>query len=92
MSLVLNDSTDLTSLGDAIRAKTGDSGLMTVAEMATAVSGIETSGGGGGDIDLSSLSMTTTTKSVGSTSSILNGTYMCNFTLPQGFVFGILLM
>lgn len=36
----LENTTDLTALGDAIRAKTGDSNEMTVAEMATAVAGI----------------------------------------------------
>ena len=47
MAYSLQDTTDLTSLGDAIRAKTGGSSNMTVAEMATAVASI---GGSGGDI------------------------------------------
>lgn len=45
MAYSLENTTDLTALGDAIRAKTGDIATMTVAQMATAVAGI--SGGGG---------------------------------------------
>lgn len=44
MAYSLENTTDLTALGDAIRAKTGGTATMTVAEMATAVAGI--SGGG----------------------------------------------
>lgn len=40
MSLVLENSVDLTNLGDAIRSKTGGSGLLTVSDMATAINGI----------------------------------------------------
>jgi hypothetical protein len=45
MAYSLENTSDLTALGDAIRAKTGDSDTMTVAEMATAVNGITTGGG-----------------------------------------------
>lgn len=45
MAYSLQNTTDLSNLGDAIRAKTGGSSNMTVAEMATAVASI-TSGGG----------------------------------------------
>lgn len=45
MAYSLQDTTDLTSLGNAIRAKTGGSSNMTVAEMATAVAGISSGGG-----------------------------------------------
>ena len=40
MSYALIDTTDLTALGDAIRAKTGESGNLTISEMATAVGNI----------------------------------------------------
>ena len=46
MSYALIDTTDLTALGNAIRAKTGDTATMAVSEMATAVSGITTDGSG----------------------------------------------
>lgn len=44
MAYSLENTTDLTALGDAIRAKTGSNATMTVAQMATAVASI--SGGG----------------------------------------------
>lgn len=47
MAYSLQDTTDLTALGNAIRAKTGGSANMTVAEMATAVGNISTGSGGG---------------------------------------------
>lgn len=40
MSLVLENSSDLIDLGDAIRSKTGGSSNLTVAQMATAVNGL----------------------------------------------------
>ena len=40
MSLVLEDSVELTNLGDAIRSKTGGSEPLTILEMATAVNSI----------------------------------------------------
>ena len=40
MSYALIDTTDLTTLGDAIRAKTGGSSNLTISEMATAVADI----------------------------------------------------
>ena len=40
MAYSLENTTDLTALGNAIRAKTGSAATMTVAEMATAVNGI----------------------------------------------------
>lgn len=92
MSLVLNDSTDLTSLGDAIRAKTGDSGLMTVAEMATAVSGIEAGGSGEDNFDLASLTKTSSTASFGNTNGIVHGYRGFNFTINENFVCGFLIM
>jgi hypothetical protein len=48
MAKVFIEETSLTAIGDAIRAKTGDSALMSPAEMATAIEGITT--GGGGDL------------------------------------------
>lgn len=44
MAYSLQDTNDLTTLGNAIRAKTGGSSNMTVAEMATAVAGISSGG------------------------------------------------
>ena len=44
MAYSLENTTDLTALANAIRAKTGDNATMTVSAMATAVAGI--SGGG----------------------------------------------
>lgn len=37
----------LTAIADAIRAKTGKTGSLTLAQMATEISGIQTGGGGG---------------------------------------------
>lgn len=45
MAYSLQTTTDLSNLGDAIRAKTGGSSNLTVAEMATAVANIPSSGG-----------------------------------------------
>lgn len=45
MAYSLENTTDLTALGNAIRAKTSGSATMTVAEMATAINGITTGGG-----------------------------------------------
>jgi hypothetical protein len=47
MAKVFIEETSLTAIGDAIRAKTGDSALMSPAAMATAIEGITTGGGGG---------------------------------------------
>ena len=44
MAYSLENTTDLTALGNAIRTKTGGSGTMTVAEMATAVDSISVGG------------------------------------------------
>jgi hypothetical protein len=52
MAKVFIEETSLTAIGDAIRAKTGDSALMSPAAMATAIEGI-TTGGGGGECNLS---------------------------------------
>ena len=49
MAKVFIEETSLTAIGDAIRAKTGDSALMSPAAMATAIEGITTGGGGGGE-------------------------------------------
>ena len=46
MSYALINTNDLTALGNAIRTKTGGSSILSISEMATAVSGI--TGGGGG--------------------------------------------
>lgn len=46
MSYSLQSTTSLSSLGDAIRSKTGGSSQMTVEEMITAVNSIVTGGGG----------------------------------------------
>lgn len=51
MAKVFIEETSLTAIGDAIRAKTGDSALMSPAEMVTAIEGI-TTGGGGGECNL----------------------------------------
>ena len=45
MAYSLENTTDLTTLGNAIRVKTGGSATMTVVEMATAVNGITTGSG-----------------------------------------------
>ena len=47
MAYSLQDTTDLTALGNAIRAKTGGNSTMTVAEMASAVAGISGNGSSG---------------------------------------------
>lgn len=91
MSLVLNDSTDLINLGDAIRAKTGDSGLMTVAEMATAVNEIQV--GGASEIDskdITNLLTSTSSTTFGGQSSHYYGTPAFTVSLVKDFVFGIL--
>jgi hypothetical protein len=49
MAKVFIEETSLTAIGDAIRAKTGDNALMSPAEMAEAIEGITTGGGGGSD-------------------------------------------
>ena len=49
MAKVFIEETSLTAIGDAIRAKTGDSALMSPAAMATAIEGITTGGGGGSE-------------------------------------------
>jgi len=46
MSYALINTNDLTTLGNAIRAKTGDSNNLSISEMATAVNGITTGSGG----------------------------------------------
>ena len=51
MSYSLQDTSDLTALGNAIRAKNGSSDTYTVAQMATAVSNISTGGGSSEAID-----------------------------------------
>ena len=48
MAYSLQNTTDLTALGNAIRTKTGGALNLTVAEMATAVAGITGGGGGSG--------------------------------------------
>ena len=45
MAYSLENTTDLTALGNAIRAKTGSNAAMTVVQMATAVAGITGDGG-----------------------------------------------
>lgn len=45
MSYALIDTTDLTSLGNAVRTKTGGSSQLSVSDMATAISGLSTGGG-----------------------------------------------
>lgn len=86
MSLVLNDSTDLTSLGNAIRTKTGDSGLMTVAEMATAVSGITT--GNSNQWEVNDCTINWGSVTVGSTSSNISAYNAFSWILPANFKFG----
>lgn len=48
MGKVFIEETTLTSIGDAIRNKTGDSALLNPLDMPTAIESIET--GGGGDL------------------------------------------
>lgn len=48
MGKVFIEETSLTAIGDAIREKTGDTALLSPAEMATAIAGIS-AGGGSGD-------------------------------------------
>lgn len=47
MAYSLENTSDLTTLGNAIRTKTGGNATMTVAQMATAVATISSGGGGG---------------------------------------------
>lgn len=49
MGKVFINETSLTAIGDAIREKTGGTELLSPAEMATAIAGIETGGGDGSD-------------------------------------------
>lgn len=46
MSKVFIEETSLSAIGDAIRSKTGTSDLMNPAQMAEAITGITTGGGG----------------------------------------------
>lgn len=50
----------LSAIGDAIRAKTGETGLLRLDEMPTAIAGIETGGGGVDDLALSLINGTIT--------------------------------
>lgn len=50
MSKVFIEETSLTAIGDAIREKTGTTDLMSPAQMATAITGI-TTGGGGAEVE-----------------------------------------
>lgn len=54
MSKVYLEDSTLTAIGNAIRGKTGESGLLLPSEMADAIASIE-SGGSGGDFDLSNI-------------------------------------
>lgn len=54
MSKVYLEDSTLTAIADAIRGKTGESGLLLPSEMADAIASIE-SGGSGGDFDLSNI-------------------------------------
>lgn len=56
MSKVYLEDSTLTAIGNAIRGKTGESGLLLPSEMASAITSIPTGGGGsGGDFDLSNI-------------------------------------
>lgn len=56
MSKVYLEDSTLTAIGNAIRGKTGESGLLLPSEMASAITNIPTGGGGsGGDFDLSNI-------------------------------------
>lgn len=86
---VLEDSLEMTDLADAIRAKTGSAGDLTVADMITEVSGI--SGGGGLSVSdrFSSIKITPTWVSVSSgsrttLSDYLNQTQLDNLILIYG--------
>lgn len=63
----------LTAIADAIRAKTGTVEEMTLTEMAEAVAGIQTGGGGGGSLFSSRASGTLPT--------VYKGTASSEFTL-----------
>lgn len=54
MSKVYLEDSTLTAIGNAIRGKTGESGLLLPSEMADAIASIE-SGSSGGDFDLSNI-------------------------------------
>jgi hypothetical protein len=54
MSKVYLEDSTLTAIGNAIRGKTGESGLLLPSEMADAIASIG-SGGSGGDFDLSNI-------------------------------------
>lgn len=96
MAYSLQDTSDLTALGNAIRAKTGGSSNMTVAEMATAVSGISS---GGGSLQVYSWTSTTKINNVyywvssqtgSSASSSVTKTFTAN-NIPSKFsVYGVL--
>lgn len=57
MSKYLIEDTTLTSIADAVREKTGDTELIVVSELPSAIAAIET-GGGGGDIPEEAFSFT----------------------------------
>lgn len=58
MGKVFIEETTLTSIGDAIRGKTGDSALLNPLDMPTAIESIEAGGGGGTDLPEEALIIT----------------------------------
>lgn len=88
MSEVLIQESTLSAIGNAIRSKTGDSNLMSPAEMVTAIDGITV--GDNKILNLNNLTLSFETKSVYSTSQCLNANNLFNFTLPANFVFGVI--
>lgn len=89
MSEVLIQESTLSAIGDAIRSKTGSTNLMSPAEMATAVNGIQV-GGAINSKDITNLSKSTASRTFGNKNTHYYGTSAFSFSLVKDFVFGIL--
>ena len=78
----------LTAIGDAIRTKTGGTDLLTLDQMATEITNIQ-SGGGGGDLSIEDLSLDIKDYSLGSSSGAQTA-IVNNISIKKGFIFGLL--
>lgn len=90
MSEVLIQESTLSAIGNAIRSKTGDSNLMSPAEMVTAINGIEAGGNGSDSESIINYVTKGSYVTFGGTNSNVNGANAFEFTLDPNFVFGII--